>query len=129
MDERQANNEVPNEAVLLELSLKVQRKLANIINPRHDRDHDVVVAEVRQICAVLVEVVEEIVDVQLGRQRNFNKTLDRNPQVGVDSATAPIAAAPEADNHAVHEDAQDSGDSTTAGSRKRRATKPQVPLP
>ncbi len=92
-----------------ELSLSVRMELARIIDPRHDRDPEMVLMEVKQICDVFVRAVEKItVD-------HLKIVIDKQSHPGVPSP--PAAAAPE-----------DNKDAETAKTARRRK-RSQIPLP
>jgi hypothetical protein len=111
------HSEAQENVVLERISLKMRMELARIIDPRHDRDPDVVMAEIRQIAVVLASAMQETLD--------YAKiTLDTNRQAGVHSA--PAAAAQEAHDDAEAHHTAPAGDSATATHGKRKRS--QVPL-
>lgn len=109
------DGEAYKDDVLQQISLEVRMQLARIIDPRHDRDPDMVMAEVRAICDVLVSVVQKIVKIE----------LDTAAASGVHSATA----TQEANEDAEYPHSPSNQHPAPADKHKRRPAKAQVPLP
>jgi hypothetical protein len=109
------------DAALERITSQVRMELSHILDPRHDRDPDTVLAEVRQICNVMVMAVNAMVQVQL---EIANNSLDTNAAAMGYSRPA----AQEDPQDAAHQDTQDSGPSTPASPKDRKRTRSQIPL-
>lgn len=119
-------NKPTMDKVLQDIGLDIRMELARIVDPRHDRDPQIVLLEVRQICEVLVRTIARVAEISV--DKNAAATV-LSPAVveDFDQGGPPnIRSVQETSEDATNHDTQ--VDRSAAQSAKRKRTRSQIPM-